>query len=49
MDEQNKNLILATVLSAAVLLIWFLVFPPDAQAPGTTPTSDGVAASTPRH
>ncbi|CTQ50015.1 membrane protein insertase YidC [Jannaschia donghaensis] len=46
MDDQNKNLILATVLSAAVLLIWFLVFPPDAQVPGDTPTSDGVAATT---
>ena len=47
MDDQNKNLILATVLSAVVLLVWFLVFPPDAQVPGDTPTSDGIAAVTP--
>ena len=47
MDDQNKNLILATVLSAAVLLIWFLVFPPEAQVSGDTPTSDGVTTSAP--
>ncbi len=28
MDDQNKNLILATVLSFAVILVWFLLFPP---------------------
>ncbi len=28
MDDQNKNLILATALSFAVILIWFLLFPP---------------------
>lgn len=28
MDEQNKNLILATALSFAVILVWFLLFPP---------------------
>ncbi|PWJ18237.1 membrane protein insertase YidC [Jannaschia seohaensis] len=33
MDEQNKNLILATVLSAVVLLIWFVLFPPEPPAP----------------
>lgn len=46
MDEQNKNLILATVLSAAVLLVWFLIFPPETQVPGDTVTSDGIAAPT---
>ncbi len=28
MDENNKNLILATALSFAVILVWFLLFPP---------------------
>ncbi|MFV0359709.1 membrane protein insertase YidC [Tropicimonas sp.] len=28
MDDQNKNLILATALSFIVILIWFLLFPP---------------------
>ncbi len=46
MDAQNKNLILATVLSALVLLVWFVVFPPEQQAPSVaeTATSDGIAA-----
>ncbi|MDR9484834.1 MAG: membrane protein insertase YidC [Sediminimonas sp.] len=34
MDDQNKNLILATALSFAVILIWFVLFPP----PEPTPT-----------
>ena len=28
MDEQNRNLLLAMVLSTAVLFIWFILFPP---------------------
>jgi YidC/Oxa1 family membrane protein insertase len=28
MDNQNKNLILATALSFAVILLWFVLFPP---------------------
>ncbi|MGB0439680.1 MAG: membrane protein insertase YidC [Primorskyibacter sp.] len=28
MDDQNKNLLLATALSFAVILTWFLLFPP---------------------
>jgi len=46
MDDQNKNLILATVLSALVLLVWFVLFPPEQQAPSVaeTATSDGVPA-----
>ena len=28
MDDQNKNLILATALSFIVLLVWFVLFPP---------------------
>ncbi|MEL6645174.1 MAG: membrane protein insertase YidC [Pseudomonadota bacterium] len=43
MDDQNKNLILATALSFLVILVWFLLFPPeepvvDPNAP-TTQTS----------
>ena len=48
MDEQNKNLILATVLSFVVILGWFLLFPPPETAP-TTPetvqTADGTPAA----
>ncbi|KQI67089.1 insertase [Loktanella sp. 3ANDIMAR09] len=33
MDDQNKNLILATALSFGVILVWFLLFPPPAQSP----------------
>jgi len=29
MEEQNKNLILATVLSFIVILVWFWLFPPE--------------------
>ncbi|MEY3307712.1 MAG: rane protein insertase YidC, partial [Pseudomonadota bacterium] len=28
MDDQNKNLILATALSFLVILAWFFFFPP---------------------
>ena len=31
MDEQNKNLILATALSFLVILVWFVLFPPPEQ------------------
>ncbi|MCF6233458.1 MAG: membrane protein insertase YidC [Rhodobacteraceae bacterium] len=56
MDEQNKNLILATVLSFLVILVWFVLFPPPIPEPAPldgTETSDlnaptaGVTASTP--
>ncbi len=33
MDDQNKNLILATVLSFLVVLTWFFVFPPEGSPP----------------
>ncbi len=33
MEDQNKNLILATALSLAVILVWYLIFPPADQAP----------------
>ena len=36
MDDQNKNLILATALSFLVILTWFILFPPEEQAPGAT-------------
>ena len=35
MDDQNKNLILATALSFLVIMVWFLIFPPEEQAPAT--------------
>ena len=28
MDDQNKNLILASVLSFVVIIVWFVLFPP---------------------
>ncbi|WP_147114026.1 membrane protein insertase YidC [Tateyamaria sp. syn59] len=50
MDDQNKNLILATALSFLVILVWFVVFPPpepdvplDAPAPTTAQTEDAGA------
>ncbi|MEM6304193.1 MAG: membrane protein insertase YidC [Pseudomonadota bacterium] len=40
MDDQNKNLILATALSFLVILVWFTLFPPpETQTPPTAPTS----------
>jgi YidC/Oxa1 family membrane protein insertase len=38
MDDQNRNLILATALSFLVILVWFLLFPPPEQAPNPDPT-----------
>ncbi len=45
MDDQNKNLILATALSFVVILVWFLLFPPEETSPALTPDSP-VAEST---
>ena len=46
MDEQNKNLILATGLSMLVILAWFYFFPPEEPVQSTQDTSsqtiDGV-------
>ena len=42
MDDQNKNLIFATVLSFIVILGWFLLFPP----PEPTTAVDGTTATT---
>lgn len=33
MDDQNKNLILATALSFLVILVWFVMFPPPEPTP----------------
>ncbi|WP_127115596.1 membrane protein insertase YidC [Shimia sediminis] len=52
MDDQNKNLILATALSFAVILVWFLLFPPpdqpleDPNAPAVTADNAQPAAIT---
>jgi len=49
MDDQNKNLILATALSFVVILVWFVMFPPpeqvavDPNAPAAL-TENGVPA-----
>ncbi|GLQ35019.1 membrane protein insertase YidC [Amylibacter marinus] len=32
-DDSNKNMILATVLSMLVLLVWFIIFPPEQPQP----------------
>ena len=37
MDDQNKNLILATALSFLVILVWYVVFPPP--EPATEPAA----------
>lgn len=40
MDDQNKNLIIATALSFVVILVWFVLFPPpEPNAPLDTPTA----------
>ncbi|WP_420013127.1 membrane protein insertase YidC [Tateyamaria sp.] len=51
MDDQNKNLILATALSFIVILVWFVLFPPpepdtalDATPSAATTPVDGTAA-----
>ncbi len=55
MDDQNKNLILAMVLSAVVLVVWLVFFPPPEQLPAdpnavattvTTPTATPTAETT---
>ena len=44
MDDQNKNLLLATVLSGVVLVIWFVLFPPE--EPVQDPNAPAVAEQT---
>ncbi|GAA6181326.1 MULTISPECIES: membrane protein insertase YidC [unclassified Shimia] len=50
MDDQNKNLILATALSFGVILVWFYFFPPpevaqDPNAPEVTASSEAPTAT----
>ncbi len=42
MDEQNKNLILATALSFFVIMVWMFLFPPQEPVvdPNATPTTE---------
>ncbi len=50
MDDQNKNLISATVLSFLVILVWFWLFPPEdtsTLASGETVASQDVGAELP--
>lgn len=44
MDDQNKNLILATVLSFVVILVWFVMFPPP--DPVADPNASAISAET---
>ncbi len=50
MDDQNKNLILATALSFLVILVWFLLFPPEEAvvdpATQTTQSTDATTGET---
>jgi YidC/Oxa1 family membrane protein insertase len=48
MDDQNKNLILATALSFAVILVWFLLFPPEDPAPVDTLPETSTTADVPQ-
>jgi len=52
MDEQNRNLLLATALSFVVILVWFVLFPPPEPTPlSETPVEELTApavASTPQ-
>jgi len=50
MDDQNKNLILATALSFIVILIWFVLFPPpetEVTEPVTQVTEEATVPSVP--
>jgi YidC/Oxa1 family membrane protein insertase len=46
MDDQNKNLILATVLSFLVILVWFTVFAPPPPVVDTSATAPAASQST---
>jgi len=47
MDDQNKNLILATALSFLVILVWFVLFPPEPSAVDpNAPDATGSPAAT---
>ena len=49
MDDQNKNLILATALSFLVILVWFVLFPPPEPTvdPNATVAAQGQGAAPP--
>lgn len=48
MDDQNKNLILATVLSFLVVMLWFWMFPPEEPAlTELPPVTESVDVTTP--
>ncbi|WP_298844987.1 membrane protein insertase YidC [uncultured Roseobacter sp.] len=48
MDDQNKNLILATALSFLVILVWFVLFPPpEPEIPSEVTTSADLTPDTP--
>ena len=49
MDDQNKNLILAMVLSTLVLVVWMVLFapPPDAETGPQAVTETGDVATLP--
>ncbi len=52
MDDQNKNLILASVLSFVVIVAWFILFPPPEKAPQAVDepavaTQENTASTTP--
>ena len=48
MDDQNKNMILATALSFLVILVWFLLFPPEQPpTPPQEPTAQSETGDTP--
>ena len=48
MDDQNKNLILATGLSFLVIMVWFFLFPPpEAVTDGTAPVATQEVALAP--
>ncbi len=46
MDDQNKNLILATVLSLLVIVIWFVLFPPPETQTTDTSVTDATTSET---
>jgi YidC/Oxa1 family membrane protein insertase len=48
MDDQNRNLILATALSMVVILVWFVMFPPPevSEDPNALPTQVTTPAET---
>ncbi|MEM9344037.1 MAG: membrane protein insertase YidC [Pseudomonadota bacterium] len=47
MDDQNRNLILATALSFLVILVWFLLFPPEEPPAPVTDPEAAAESSTP--